>query len=68
MNNQSSKGIEMPLGLGMALAQNQAAMQAFSALPRERQQQIIDHTHAVTSKQQMQAFVSDIEKNPYGML
>jgi len=68
MNNHSSKGIEMPLGLGMALAQNPTAMQAFSSLPQERQQQIIDHTHSVTSKKQMQAFVSAIERNPYGML
>ena len=66
MKNDSSRGLEMPLGLGMALAKNGDALQAFSALSKERQQQIIDHTHSITSKQQMQAYVEDITKNAGG--
>lgn len=51
---------EIPMGLSMALAQNLNAMNRFSSLPREEQQRIIDHTHAIRSKAEMQAYVQSL--------
>lgn len=48
------------MGLGMALAQNVEAMQAFSAMEPAKQRAIIDRTHTIGSKKEMQAFVSRI--------
>ncbi len=38
--------IEMPMGLGMALAQNEAAMTKFAALSESEKQKIIDGWHS----------------------
>ena len=53
---------DLPLGFGMALAQHPEAMARFSALSEEEQQAIIDGTHAVRSKQEMQAYVENLLK------
>ncbi len=53
-------GPEMPMGLGMALAQNLEAMNRFASLPRERQQAIIAHTHSIRSKEEMRAYVQSL--------
>ena len=53
---------ELPLGLGMALAQHPAAMARFAGLSEEEQQAIIDGAHAVRSKQEMQAYVENLMK------
>ena len=53
---------ELPLGLGMALAQHPEAMARFSGLTEEEQQAIIDGAHAVRSKQEMRAFVENLMK------
>lgn len=49
--------MELPLGLGMALAQNPAAMQAFAALTDAQKQSVIDGTHAVRSRTEMRQYV-----------
>lgn len=54
------KHYEMPLGLGMALAQNPEAMQKFSNLTESKKQEIIQGTHAVTSKAEMKRYVENI--------
>jgi len=54
---------QLPMGFGMALAQNLPAMEYFSALPRDRQQQIIQQTHAVRSKADMRAFVAGLTRS-----
>ena len=46
---------DLPLGFGMALAQRSEAMQRFCALTDEEQRMVIDHTHQIHSKQEMQA-------------
>ncbi|WP_419196103.1 hypothetical protein [Caproiciproducens galactitolivorans] len=56
--------MDLPLGFGMALAQNEEAMEYFSALPRAKQQEILDHTHEVNSNGEMHEFVASI-KNKY---
>ena len=54
------KHYEMPLGLGMALAQNPEAMQKFSNLTESKKKEIIQGTHAVTSKAEMKQYVENI--------
>lgn len=53
-------GPEMPMGLGMALAENISAMQHFAALSPTQQQAVIDHTHQICSKQEMRAYVQSL--------
>ena len=53
---------DLPLGFGMALAQHPEAMARFAALSEAEQQAIIDGTHAVCSKQEMQAYVENLMK------
>lgn len=54
------KDIELPLGFGMALAQNEAAMQRFEALPEAEKQAVLQQAHAVGSKREMQQLVARI--------
>ncbi len=54
-----SIGAELPVGLGLALEQYNA-MDYFFSLPAEKQQQIIDHTHTIQSKNEMLTFVQSI--------
>lgn len=50
-------GPDMPLGLGMALAKNISAMNYFSSLSESEQNKIIEHTHQIHSKAEMQQYV-----------
>lgn len=49
----------MPMGLGMALIQNPAALDKYAALGREEKQQFINGAKNVDSKQAMQAYVEN---------
>ena len=51
---------EIPIGLGMAMAENIDAMQYFASLSDAKQRQIIEMTHSVRSKRQMQHFVQSM--------
>lgn len=51
---------EMPIGFGMALAMNPEAMKKFSSLPENQQQEIINGTHSVSSKEEMHRYVEKI--------
>ena len=53
---------ELPLGLGMALAQHPEAMARFADLTEEEQQAIINGAHAVRSRQEMRAYVENLMK------
>lgn len=57
-------GPEIPMGLGMALAQNLPAMNYFSGLPAEPKQAIISQTGSIQSKEEMQSFVSSLMNQP----
>ncbi len=48
---------EIPLGFGMALAKNQAALSRFGMLSIAEQKSVIEGTHQIASKQDMQAYV-----------
>lgn len=53
---------ELPMGFGMALAQHPEAMARFSALSEAEQQAIVEGTHTVRSKREMQAYVEQLMK------
>ena len=48
---------ELPMGLGMALAQNPQAMRAFALLSEQQQREIVAGTHAIRSKEEMRQYV-----------
>lgn len=51
---------DLPMGFGMALVQNEPALKRFSAMDKTQQQIILDHTHQIQSKSEMQDFVNSI--------
>lgn len=59
MNQDLLKNTEIPLGLGMALAENLNALNEFSALSDEQKQSVIFKTHQIQSKQEMHSFVNN---------
>ena len=46
----------LPLGFGMALAQNKAAMKSFEVLSEAEKEAIVLRTHQVNSKREMRSF------------
>lgn len=52
--------LELPLGFGMALAQNEAAMQRFEALSESAKAAVVEKTHTVNSKREMQDLVNSL--------
>jgi protein-arginine kinase len=60
-----ANGNDIPLGLGMALAKNLNAMNYFASLPKEKQDEIINHTHQIQSKSEMQAYVDSLIQNNF---
>jgi uncharacterized protein YdeI (YjbR/CyaY-like superfamily) len=59
--NSTDNGI--PLGLGMALAQNSDALTRFAGLSAQERQQIIDRTHSINSKKEMRSYVENLSKS-----
>ncbi len=53
---------EIPIGLGMALAQNLDAMKVFSSLDEVSRNHIISRSHHAQSKEDMNEIVSDLLK------
>jgi len=51
---------DMPMGLDIALAKNRNAMNYFHSLPEAAQEQIKEHTHSITNKHDMQAYVDSL--------
>ena len=58
MSLLSDDGI--PLGLGMALAQNMDAMRTFSSMSESARQDVIDRSRHVQSKQEMENLVNGL--------
>ncbi len=54
---------EMPIGLGMALAQNPEALQRFAMLSEAEKQEIIAGTHEIRSKEEMHRYVAQLSSN-----
>lgn len=55
--------IELPLGFGMALAQNEAAMKAFESMSEVQKQAVLEQTHQVRSKREMRQLVATLGKS-----
>jgi len=55
-----TNGPEMPIGFGMALAQNIDSMTYFSSLSRDAQHSIIEHAHSIKSKEEMQSYAQSL--------
>lgn len=55
--------MDLPLGFGMALAQNESAMKKFEALTEEEKQAVVQKTHSVNSKREMQSLVESLTDN-----
>lgn len=53
--------IELPLGFGMALAQNEAAMKKFESMTDSEKQAILQQTHNVRSKREMQQLIASLD-------
>ncbi len=51
---------ELPLGFGMALAQNEAAMRQFERMSETEKQAILHQAHNVHSKAEMRRLVSGL--------
>lgn len=52
--------LEVPVGFGMALAQNEKAVNAYAMMTREQKQAILEKAHNARSRQEMQQIVSGI--------
>jgi len=51
---------DMPMGLDMALAKNKEAFDYFYSLPEAEQKQIIENTHVISCKEEMQAYADSL--------
>ncbi|MBQ5927716.1 MAG: hypothetical protein IIW96_00900 [Oscillibacter sp.] len=51
---------KVPIGFGMALAMNEPAMAAYSAMSEEEKQKILDKAHNARSEEEMHRIVSSI--------
>ena len=60
INKNKIYATDMPMGLDIALAKNQVTRGYFYSLPEASQKQIIDHTHMVDSKEEMQVYVDSL--------
>ncbi|ROR30541.1 hypothetical protein EDD66_102193 [Mobilisporobacter senegalensis] len=57
MNNLLS---EVPIGFGMALAQDLDAMNYFANLDKQKQQEVINHTTQIHSREEMKQYVTSL--------
>ena len=53
---------KVPIGFGMALAMNEPAMAAYSAMTEAQKQDILDKAHNARSEQEMHRIVNSIIK------
>ena len=63
MKRENSGLGDIPLGLGMALAQNPAAMKTFAELPKERREAGLAQAGAVKAKAEMRRLVAGLAEN-----
>ncbi len=62
MDNENN---ELPLGFGIALTKNPAAMEYFSTLTPAHKREVIAHTHTIRSKEEMDRFVGKLSKTQW---
>ena len=54
----------LPLGFGMALAQNETAMRKYEALTEAEKKTLMDQIHGVQSKTEMRRLVTKLADRP----
>ena len=54
---------KVPIGFGMALAMNEPAMNAYSAMTEAQKQDILNRAHNVRSEREMHDLVASLAKN-----
>lgn len=52
---------KIPVGLGMALAENMQSLQIFAGMSNAMQQEVINRTHEMNSSADMKQFVSSLQ-------
>lgn len=60
MAQNLTNGPDIPLGFGMALAQNPEAMDVFSGLTAAQRQQVLDKSRRIRSKEEMRSYVDSL--------
>lgn len=53
---------KVPIGFGMALSQNEAAMIRYAHLSKLEKQSILDRAHSVRSEQEMYSLVASLAR------
>ena len=51
---------KVPIGFGMALAQNEDAINRYAAMPEAQKKQVIERAHKARSEQEMRSIVNDL--------
>ena len=54
----------LPVGFGMALAQNQTALRKYEALTEVEKKALMDQIHGVQSKAEMRQLVAELADRP----
>ena len=57
----------VPLGFGMALAMNEPAMAAYSAMTQPQKEAVLSKAHNVRSEKEMHSLVASLVDGKYGM-
>ena len=60
MKENFADGPDVPLGFGMALAQNPDAMDVFSGLTEAQRQQILSKSRRIRSRSEMRSYVDSL--------
>jgi uncharacterized protein YdeI (YjbR/CyaY-like superfamily) len=53
---------KVPIGFGMALAQNEAAVNAYAVMTKEQKKEILEKAHNARSEAEMHRIVNSIAK------
>ena len=60
MRNNPLDGPGVPLGFGMALAQNPDAMDVFSGLTEDQRRQVLSKSRRIRSREEMRSYVDSL--------
>lgn len=55
---------DLPFGFGLALAENEVALNAFNGLNRDRRQAVIDKARAATTAAEIHALIATLTGKP----
>ena len=60
MKQNFAMGPDIPMGFGMALAQNPDAMDVFSGLTQDQRRRVLEKTGRIRSKEEMRSYVDSL--------